>query len=81
MISVSHAFLLITPAHTHHNLLWERVLIVFDPMTDQQTTITQVAISGSPKSFAILILKGSDTTCPPHMNDGVETITLTILLS
>lgn len=55
MSSMSHAFLLVTPAHTYHNLLWERVLIVFDPMTEQQTTITQIAISGSPKSFAILI--------------------------
>ena len=54
-LSQAHAFLLITPAHTYHRLLWEKVLIVFDPMIEQQTAVTQVAISGSPSSFAILI--------------------------
>ena len=51
----AEAALIALPSGEAHSLLWERVLVVYDSLSKQQTVIGESAISGSPSQFAILI--------------------------
>jgi hypothetical protein len=50
-----HAALLVLPSGEQHHIVWERVLVVYDSLSMQQTVIGESAVSGSPSQFAILI--------------------------
>jgi hypothetical protein len=54
--SNAFAFLLALPPGEISVPLRERALVTYDPLSETQTVITQVAIEGSPSSFGILIL-------------------------
>ena len=54
-VSVSDAALLVLPHGVQQRLLWERALIVYDRLSRQQTVIAEVAVSGAPRHFAILV--------------------------
>lgn len=54
-VKVSDAALLVLPHGVQQRLLWERALIVYDRLSRQQTVIAEVAVSGSPRHFAILV--------------------------
>ena len=51
----AHAALLILPHGIKQRLIWERALVVYDRISRQQTVIAEVAVTGSPKHFAILV--------------------------
>ena len=48
------AALLALPSGEMHHMIWERVLVVYDSLSEQQTVIGEAAITGSPSQFAIL---------------------------
>ena len=51
----AHAALLVLPHGIKQQLIWERALVVYDRISRQQTVIAEVAVTGSPKHFAILV--------------------------
>ncbi len=53
--SVAEAALVVLPSGEPHSLMWERVLIVYDSLSKQQTVIGEAAVSSSPSQFAVLI--------------------------
>ena len=53
--SSTEAALLALPSGESESLIWERALIVYDRLSEQQTVIGEVSITGSPSHFAILI--------------------------
>lgn len=51
----THAALLALPTGESEHILWERALVVYDQLSQQQTVIGEASISGSPSHFALLI--------------------------
>ena len=60
-LNYAQGFLLALPPGVEHTKLWERALIVFDPLTKSQTSISQVSVTGAVKSFAVLVPTSNDT--------------------
>lgn len=54
-VRTTEAALVALPSGEAHSLLWERVLVVYDSLSKQQTVIGESSIVGSPSQFAILI--------------------------
>ena len=59
--SKAFGFLLALPPGEISTPLRERALVTYDPLSETQTVITQVAIEGAPSSFGILILIPSNS--------------------
>lgn len=51
----ARAFLLALAPGEQAAPLWERALVVFDPLSESQTVVAQAALKGAPSSFAVLV--------------------------
>ena len=51
----AHGALLALPSGESERINWERALVVYDRLSQQQTVIGEVSVSGSPSHFAILL--------------------------
>ncbi|MBM4291566.1 MAG: DUF2330 domain-containing protein [Deltaproteobacteria bacterium] len=51
----ARAFLLALAPGEEATPLWERALVVFDPLSESQTVVAQAAVRGAPSSFAALV--------------------------